>query len=42
MQVKSLDWQVRDAKFIEKAADETVREVMAKLSVILCDAARCV
>ncbi len=34
-QVKSLDWRVRQASFIEKADDEIVEDVRAKLAALL-------
>ena len=34
-QVKSLDWKVRKAKFIETVDDAVLREVVAKMVVIL-------
>lgn len=33
--IKSLDWKARKAKFIEKAGDSIVQDVLAKLTVIL-------
>ena len=34
-QVKSLDWQARQAKFIEKAPAKTVGETLGKIGAIL-------
>lgn len=34
-QVRSLDWQQRKAKFIEKATKEVVEEALAKTSVLI-------
>ncbi len=34
-QVKSLDWKARNVKFIEKADNVILQDVMARLSVIL-------
>jgi len=34
-QVKSLEWRVRQASFIEKADDEIVEDVLAKLAALL-------
>lgn len=34
-QVKSLDWRVRQAELIERAPDDVVQEVLAKLSTLL-------
>lgn len=34
-QIKSMDWKARNAKFIEKADDIILQDVLARLSVIL-------
>lgn len=34
-QIKSLDWQQRNAKFIAKATDEEMNEIIKKLSVLI-------
>lgn len=34
-QIKSLDWQARNARFVCKAPKEIVREVLAKIGVLL-------
>jgi mRNA interferase MazF len=34
-QVKSLDWQVRNADFIKRIPDEVVADVLAKLNTLL-------
>lgn len=34
-QIKSLDWKVRDAKFIEEASDKTFQKVTEKLNLLI-------
>ncbi|MGJ3237165.1 MAG: endoribonuclease MazF [Anaerolineae bacterium] len=34
-QVKSLDWKVRQAKFITKVPDDVLKDVLAKLNTLL-------
>jgi len=34
-QVKSMDWQQREAEFIAKANDEEINEIIKKLNVLI-------
>jgi len=34
-QIKSLDWRAREARFEERASDETITEVSAKIEALI-------